>query len=169
MISKIYYFRILSPTLPSPLPLPSSSPVDGRRSSMQGQDRGVVDDGAVLGVIDYVHGDELGAEGHDVELGAHSLVRFQHLWDGLPLDSPPWELEHRRPVLLCRHRWKSKGEFISIVQKPEINCNENFGVHGWSPNPKSNSVSIDFLAYLEIISAHWTSSIPHFSLFIMSI
>lgn len=82
----------------------SSSPVDSRGSSVQRQDGWVVDDGAVLGVINYVHGDELGAEGHDVELGTHRLVGVHHLWDGLPLDPPPWELEHRRPVLLCRHR-----------------------------------------------------------------
>lgn len=71
---------------------------------MQRQDGGVVDDGAVLGVIDDVHGDELGAEGHDVELGTHRLVGIHHLRDGPPLDPPPWELEHRRPVLLRRHR-----------------------------------------------------------------
>ena len=71
---------------------------------MQGQDGRVVDDGAVLGVVDDVHGDELGAEGHDVKLGAHRLVGLHHLGDGLPLESPPGELEHRRPVLLCRHR-----------------------------------------------------------------
>lgn len=71
---------------------------------MQRQDGRVVDDGAMLGVINYVHGDELGAEGHDVEFSAHRLVGIHHLWDGLPLDPPPWELEHRRPVLLCCHR-----------------------------------------------------------------
>lgn len=35
---------------------------------MQGQDGGMVDDGAMLGEVDDVHGDKLGAEGHDVEL-----------------------------------------------------------------------------------------------------
>lgn len=71
---------------------------------MQGQDGGVVDDGAVLGVVDDVHGDELGAEGHDVELGAHRLVGLHHLRDGLPLDPPPRELKHRSPIFLCCHR-----------------------------------------------------------------
>lgn len=71
---------------------------------MQGQDGGMVDDGAVHGVINDVHRDELGAEGHDVELGAHSLVGIHHLRDGLPLDPPSWELEHWRPILLRRHR-----------------------------------------------------------------
>lgn len=73
---------------------------------MQRQDGRVVDDGAVLGVIDDVHGDELGAEGHDIELGAHSLVRIHHLRDGLPLHPPPWELEHRSPILLRCHRYR---------------------------------------------------------------
>lgn len=81
-----------------------SSPVDGRGSSVQRQDGGVVDDGAVLGVVDDIHRNELGAEGHDIELGADRLVGLHHLWDGLPLDTPPWELEHRCTVLLCRHR-----------------------------------------------------------------
>lgn len=71
---------------------------------MQGEDGGVVDDGAVLGVVDDVHGDKLGAKGHDVELSTHHLVGIHHLWDGIPLDPPPRELEHGRPVFLCRHR-----------------------------------------------------------------
>lgn len=71
---------------------------------MQGQDGWVVDDGAVLGVINDVHGDELGAEGHDVELGIHCLVGIHHLRNGLSLDPPPWELEHWRPILLRCHR-----------------------------------------------------------------
>ena len=98
----------------------SLSPVDGWGSSVQRQDGRVVDDGAVLGVIDDVHGDELGAEGHDVELGTHRLVGIHHLRDGLPLDPPPWELEHGSPVLLRRHRWKRRGEFTDTVQKSSL-------------------------------------------------
>lgn len=64
----------------------------------------MVDNGAMLGVIDDVHGDELGTEGHDVELSSHRLVCVHHLRNGLSLDPPPWELEHRCPVLLRRHR-----------------------------------------------------------------
>ena len=71
---------------------------------MQGQDGGMVDDGAMLGVVNDVHRDELRAEWHDVEIGAHCLVGLHHLWDGLPLEPPPWELEHRCTVLLCCHR-----------------------------------------------------------------
>ena len=41
---------------------------------MPGEDGGVVDDGAVLGVVDDVHGDELGAEGQDVQVGLDRLV-----------------------------------------------------------------------------------------------
>ena len=31
-----------------------------------GQDGGVVDDGAMLGTVDDIHGNELGAEGHHI-------------------------------------------------------------------------------------------------------
>ena len=60
----------------------------------------MVDDGAVLGVVDHLHGDELGAEGQDVQLGAHGLVLVHHLWDALALQTPAWELEHRHTILL---------------------------------------------------------------------
>lgn len=75
---------------------------------MQRQDGWMVDDGAVFGVIDDVHGDELGAERHDVELGSHCFVGVHHLWNGLPFDPPPREFKDRGPVLLCRHRWKRR-------------------------------------------------------------
>lgn len=81
----------------------SSSPVDGRRSSVQRQDGRVVNDGAVLRVIDDIHGDELGAEGHHVEFGSHRLVSIHHLRDGLSLHPPAGELKHRCAVLLCCH------------------------------------------------------------------
>lgn len=68
---------------------------------MQRQDGGVVDYGAMLGVVDDVHGDELRAEGHDVELSTHSLVGLHHLRDGLAFDPPPWELKHWSAVFLC--------------------------------------------------------------------
>ena len=71
---------------------------------MQGQDGGVVDDGAVLRVVDDVHGDELGAEGHYVEVSTHRLVGLHHLCDGFPFDPPPWELEHWRPIFLRHYR-----------------------------------------------------------------
>lgn len=87
-----------------------SSPVDGRGSSVQRQDGWVVDDGAVRGMVDDIHGYELGTERHDVELCAHSLICLHHLCDGLPLDTPPWKLEHWCPILLCRHRWEEERE-----------------------------------------------------------
>lgn len=60
----------------------------------------MVDDGAVLRVIDDVHGDKLGAEGHDVEFGSHRLVRIHHLRNGLSLHPPPGEFKHGRAVFL---------------------------------------------------------------------
>lgn len=72
---------------------------------MQGKDGGMVNDGAVLGMIDDVHGDELGAERHDVDLGIHRHVGFHHFRDGLSFHSPPRELENRCAVLLRRQSW----------------------------------------------------------------
>lgn len=84
---------------------------------MQRKDGGVVDDGAVLWVIDDIHGDELWAEGHDIELSSHRFVSIHHLRDGLPLDSPPWELKHRCPVLFRSNSWKKSGEFTDTDRK----------------------------------------------------
>lgn len=81
---------------------------------MQGQDGGVVDDGSVGRVVDHVHGDELGAEGHDVELSPHRLVGLHYFRDGLPFDAPPRELKDRRPVLLCNYRWWGVGVVTEI-------------------------------------------------------
>lgn len=75
-------------------------PVDGRGSSVARQQRRVVDDGAQFGVVDHLHGDELGAEGQDVELGAGGSVLGHHLWDGLTFDPPARELKDRNAVLL---------------------------------------------------------------------
>lgn len=60
----------------------------------------VVDDGAVFGVVDNLHGDELGAEGQDVKLGTCGLVLSHHLRDGLALDTPAGELEDGYTILL---------------------------------------------------------------------
>lgn len=68
---------------------------------MARQQGGVVDDGAVLRVVDDLHGDELGAEWQDVEFGASGHVLSHHLWDGLALHAPAGELEDGYTVLLC--------------------------------------------------------------------
>lgn len=68
---------------------------------MARQQGGVVDDGAMFGVIDHLHGDELGAEGQNVEFCSSRFVLIHHFWDGLALHSPAGELEDRDPVLLC--------------------------------------------------------------------
>ncbi|TNN79678.1 hypothetical protein EYF80_010052 [Liparis tanakae] len=69
-------------------------------SVLRRQQGGVVDDGAVLGPVNDLHGDELGAEGQDVELGASGLVLSHHLWDGLALHTPAGELEDGDAILL---------------------------------------------------------------------
>lgn len=68
---------------------------------MARQQRGVVDDGAVFGVVDDLHGDELGAEGQDVELCTRCFVLGHHIRDGLALHTPAGELEDSHAVLLC--------------------------------------------------------------------
>ncbi len=67
---------------------------------MARQQGGVVDNGAVFGVVDNLHGDELGAEGQDVELGTSGLVLSHHLCDGLALHTPAGELEDGNSILL---------------------------------------------------------------------
>lgn len=76
---------------------------------MARQKGGVVDDGAVSGVVDHLHGDELGAEGQHVQLCTHCLVLVHHIRDGLALQSPARELEHRHAILLCLGRCQDTG------------------------------------------------------------
>lgn len=60
----------------------------------------MVDDGAVFREIYDLHGDELGAEGQDIEFSPYSFVLVHHLRDGLPLHTPPRELEDGHTILL---------------------------------------------------------------------
>lgn len=68
---------------------------------MARQQGGVVDDGAVFGVVDDLHGDELGAEGQDIELSTCGFVLGHHLRNGLALHTPAGELEDSHAILLC--------------------------------------------------------------------
>lgn len=77
------------------------SPVDSGGSPVARQQGGVVDDGAVFGVVDDLHGDELGAEGQDVEFGACGFVLGHHILNGLALQTPAGELEDGDAILLC--------------------------------------------------------------------
>lgn len=61
----------------------------------------MVDDGAVFGVVDDLHGDKLGAEGQNVELGTCGRVLRHHLWDGLAFHAPAGELEYGHAIFLC--------------------------------------------------------------------
>lgn len=81
------------------------SPVDSRGPPVARQQRRVVNDGAVFGGVDNLHGDELRAEGQHVELGTGGAVLAHHLRDSLTLYSPARELEHWHAVLLCFHRF----------------------------------------------------------------
>lgn len=68
---------------------------------MPGKDGWVINDGTVLWPVNYIHGDELCAEGQHVQLGTHRSVGLCDLLYGLALDSPSRELEHRGPIFLC--------------------------------------------------------------------
>ena len=68
---------------------------------MSGQDGGMVDDGLMDGMVNDFNGDELGAEGKDIQLGIHALVLFQHLRQRLTLLTPPRELEHTDAIFFC--------------------------------------------------------------------
>jgi hypothetical protein len=67
---------------------------------MSWKDGRVIDDALVLGELDDLHWDELGAEGHHIQLGTQGLVLLQDLRDGLTFESPPWVLEHTHAISL---------------------------------------------------------------------
>ena len=47
---------------------------------MLGQDGGMVNDGAMFGTVDDIHGDKLRAEREYIELSTKRLVFLKHLW-----------------------------------------------------------------------------------------
>lgn len=89
--------RVLSDAGPNFFPV---SPVDGRGPSVPGKQTWVVDDGAVAGRVDDLHGDELAAEGQDVELGTQSLVFGHDVGQSLSFRPPAGKLEHWHTILL---------------------------------------------------------------------
>lgn len=115
-------------------------PVDGRSSPVAGQQGGVVDDGAVLRVVDHLHGDELGAEGQDVELGARGGVLSHHFWDGLALDAPARELEDGNAVLLRLGGLKTRSDFLKNVSQ----CQKEYLL--FENAQKCNSMVIEIFA-----------------------
>lgn len=67
---------------------------------MPGEQTRVVDDGAMAGGIDDLHGDELAAEGQDVELSTQSLVFCHHVRQSLSFLPPAGKLKHWYSILL---------------------------------------------------------------------
>ena len=88
------------------------SPVDGGGSAVARQQGGVVDDGLVAGQVDDLVGDELGAEGQDVEVDVQRPVLLEHLRHGHLLHLPPLVLEHRH---VLRHRRLGWGSVVSTL------------------------------------------------------
>ena len=78
----------------------SPLPVDGRRSPVFGKQGRVVDNGAMLRVVDNFHGNKLGAEWQDVQLRIERLVLIQNVRQDRALVPPARELEHGDVVLL---------------------------------------------------------------------
>ena len=77
-------------------------------------------------------GDELGAEGHDVEVGPDALVLLQDLGPGHPLQPPRLELEHRNAISSGGHsegvlemvRWLYRG-VLSVTSLPFLSGTVN--------------------------------------------
>lgn len=67
---------------------------------MPGEQTRVVDNGAMAGGIDDLHGDELAAEGQDIELSTQSLVFCHHVRHSLSSRPPAGELKHWHSILL---------------------------------------------------------------------
>lgn len=86
---------------------------------MARQQRGVVDDGAVFGMVNNLHGNELGAEGHDVQFGACGFVLGHNLGYGLALHTPARKLEHGDAIFFCLC---SCGKKKKTEKNPNIIC-----------------------------------------------
>ena len=71
---------------------------------MPRQDGGMVADAAVPRVVDHLHGDELRAEGEDVEVDLEALVELEDLGQRHTLAAPGLDLEDRRVISLGRYR-----------------------------------------------------------------
>ena len=80
---------------------------------MPGQQGGVVDDAVVLWEVNHVHGDELGAEGKDIEISSHGLVLAEDVWEGLSLPPPPLHLEHVHPILRSYLGWEGRNRLYT--------------------------------------------------------
>lgn len=68
---------------------------------MARQQRRVVDDGAVLRLVDDLHGNKLRAERQYVELSSCPRILVHHLGDGLTLHAPAGEFENGNTILFC--------------------------------------------------------------------
>lgn len=60
----------------------------------------MVDNGSLFGVVNDLHGDELGAKRQDVELCTSGLVLGHYLGDGGPFHPPSRELEDGYAIFL---------------------------------------------------------------------
>lgn len=89
---------------------------------MPGEQARVVDDGAIAGGTDDLHGDELAAEGQDVELGTQGLVLRHHVGQSLPLCPPAGELEHRHSILLSLQACGTVGEKPAPLPQQGASC-----------------------------------------------
>lgn len=98
------------------------SPVDGGGAPVARQQARVVDDGAMPGGADDLHGDELAAEGQNVQLGSQGPVVRHHVGQGPTLGPPAGELEHRHAILLSLQACGTAGESPPPASEPLPAC-----------------------------------------------
>lgn len=75
-------------------------PVDSRSASVSRKYGWMVDDGTILWMVNNIHGDELGTEREDVQLGTHAGILVHDVLDGLTFDPPLGKLENVDAVIL---------------------------------------------------------------------
>lgn len=84
------------------------SPAYSARSSVPGQQRRMITYATVTRMINDLHGNELGAEGKNVEVHLDALVQLQDFGQGHSLAPPGFDLENRRVVGLGGDRCNSR-------------------------------------------------------------
>lgn len=92
-------------------------PIDGRGSSMTGKDGWMVNNGAMLWIVNNIHGNKLWAERKDIQLCSNWFIGIKNFLNRLPLHSPPWELKYWGSIFFCSWCWK-----IRNIECLQVGC-----------------------------------------------